>query len=351
MTLLLAWIDRDVAFLAADTAVTFKGGPRATHSSFGELQVNGPYAVEERLPKLLRLSPTVMCGIAGDVRRARAFVELIREDLQAGRSLEEAMTGIGPIFLSSDDPFRAVFAFVDAGVARLRTFSSEVGAASVDTSCVLGSVPESLKQTVLARLGEVLRLNLDLADPRLPLTAMLAHLQALGITTWLPEHSIGGVFLGSYVSAANGAAWQDPITYVIHPPEFPLGHFKLLDPARPLEMVHCEVHIDSAVITSTLLPQIKILPSPWGPRTWEGWLAELRKTYPDDRIVTPDSRTPFFIFLNRSGRKAVVLKRRPNSEFPVMVKGATLFLSDMFVEHLRIDERQEFHCALVTADE
>jgi hypothetical protein len=351
MTLVLAWVDGGSAFLAADTAVTFKGSPRESHSSFGELQVNGTYAVEERLPKLLRLSATVMCGIAGDVRRARAFVELIREDLASGKSLNEALAGVGPIFRAEGDSFRVVFAYVDSDVVELCLFSSEVGLSAVDTSCVIGSVPEALERTVLDRLGQVLRLNLDPHDPRLPLAAMLAHLQAIGISTWLPEHSIGGVFLGAYVSPAGGAAWQDPITYVIHPPEFPLGHFKLLDPARPLEMVHCEVHIDSAVITSTLLPQVKILPSPWGPPTWDGWLAELRKTYPDDRIVTPDARTPFFIFLNRTGRKAVVLKRRPNSEFPVMVKGVSLLLSDVFVEHLRIHDGQEFHCALVTADD
>lgn len=91
---------------------------------------------------------------------------------------------------------------------------------------------------------------------------------------------------------------------------------------------------------------MSILPSPWAPQsTDDEWRHLLSKLYPDPPR-SPDTATPFFVFININGMKAVVLKREPGTNNAIRFRDGSYILADWFTENLRIEE-PVFDCTIV----
>jgi hypothetical protein len=347
MTLVVAWFRDGVAYMIADSAVTFEGTPDATLSSFGELQIQGRLAVEERIPKVLRIGSDVLFGFSGSVRRARNFADLLRRDIAAGRHVEQSIHDIAPAFSGGDDGFRAIIAYVQSGASQMLVFSTTSGIERVDSMCVLGSAPPWLVEDVRARIRNLADSDNSRLTPNVVLVSALAQLQAFGIAHRLPEHKIGGVFVGAHVCPSTGAIWQERITYIIHWPGLAEpGDFRIRDPSQTLEIIDCRMHDGTALVISSILNGMAILPSPWAiQQTPAEWEQLLRQLYPE-RMVLPSTVAPFFVFLNVNGTKAVVLRRVPGTNNSIRFADGTFVLATWFTEHLRIEE-SVFDCTIV----
>lgn len=351
MTLVVAWMHQGAAFIAGDSAVTHRGAAPAETSSFGELQLSDGMSIEEMTPKVLRLTDHVLAGFAGDVRRAEQFMDLTWRSLAAGEALPEIVRRLSPAFVDGPD-FRVVFAHTEAAAPRLLVYSSR---GRIDPEpgnlCVLGSATEAIIDEVRTRIEGLATVG-DLSED-VVIAASLANLQALGVHDWLPAYRIGGAFFGAYIRPGFGATWQPPITYVLYPPDGFDGRtfttWKTRGGNAAASLIHTRIHHEAGIVFSSLLQNtLRILPSPWtGMRSANEWERALRQIYPDGRVRTPDDNTSYFTFINIGKPKALVLKRRPRSEFPIKISGGNLLLTDVFAGELLRDHSDAFDCHLV----
>jgi hypothetical protein len=351
MTLVVAWIHQGAAFMAGDSAVSHRGAAPADTSSFGELQLNDGMAIEEMTPKVLRLADHVLAGFSGDVRRAAQFMNLTWRSLAAGEALLQIVRQLSPAF--DDGPcFRIVFAHTEGGAPRRLLYSSR-GEIDPDPGhfCVLGSATDAIAAEARTRIEGLATVG-DLPDD-VVIAASLANLQALGVHNWLPAYRIGGAFFGAYVRPGIGATWQPPITYVLYPPNGFDGRtftrWKTKGPNAAASLIHTRIHHEAGIVFSSLLQNtLRILPSPWtGRRSGNEWNEALRQVYPDGRVLTPDDNTSYFTFINIGKPKALVLKRRPRSGFPIKIDDGNLLLTDVFADALLRDHSDPFDCRLV----
>jgi hypothetical protein len=128
------------------------------------------------------------------------------------------------------------------------------------------------------------------------LAASLVALQTIGITTYLPQHGVGGAFFGAYVSQV-GVRWQPDLMYLTYPPNLfdntPIvrdgDDLAAVPETRAVEKVRVVVRDGAGIVLSSLAdPPGRILLPPTDTRPVEEWEQMVRRQVPEPfRLLVP----------------------------------------------------------------
>lgn len=352
MTLVAGWLDHGDVFLVGDTALTHGGPAASPTTTFGELQSLDGRTVEEITPKIVRLAKDFAVGFSGSVPQAEKLFNLLLDDMRRGTTPIAALERSRPFFDEiGAPPLDALIAFVDGGVARMVRFSTTGGLdLNPGPICIVGSAPLPLEAEVRRRLSDLRELDGPHVHERL--VAALAKVQSLSVSMPLTQFGIGGVFLGLVVSSAFGSQWQEPITYVVFaPPVLEGGRFAARGPL--VSLIHCFVMEEAGVVFSSSLPNtLRVLDSPWTPgRATREHMSMLKRRYPSGTVPLPDDDTEYFVFIDRLGAGATVVKRPARSGFPLRIENTNLLLGSQLVDRLRAPRGEEFECVILVPSE
>ena len=337
----VVWSDSDSAYILVDSARTFEGTPKFSHSLLDQrqhIEENG-VAVEKGARKLLRLSENVAAGLCGVEADALDVVSALRAALATGRidsfvhhlgslpssarfAVTVAVAGEDPPFNVFNHPQRMVF---------------EVNRGHVHT---IGSLRDESKAFIESALRKYLVSRSPGMSPEAALVAGLACATTMAVQDDLTSQCVGGVFFGGRLDNQR-FFWQPDILYLLYDPGFDQGLERVPTPDGPtssalvsdvldrLELVVARVRDDVPVAASSL--GMRGLPA-WSTETagdiqkWaSAWHGELQETGFGD--------VGYFVFVpKRPGVVAVV----PNTGVYVRQAEERFAVSDALVGLLRM---------------
>lgn len=229
MTYCLGWTSKTAAFLIADSAITYseeltENIYRNDKTTFGELQgsvIDGKKYVYENAFKLYS-SNKVAFTFAGDIRIGEEIIDLIKEHLESGRSITQAIEysiANYPSFDSYEVVQILIACYEDKPKIYVIDNEKPPYIKVTDKFISFGTASEDLRSYTLSFYNsfnesrENERAN-SLADEMM-LLRMIALLQSYGTHNYTINNGIGGAYSGLYVTK-NGIHWQPDIYYMIH---------------------------------------------------------------------------------------------------------------------------------------
>lgn len=324
MTFLAAWRVGDRVVLCADSAVTTSGCRQlqAAESSFGESHLEAEEGasaatVEESALKLMRLAPSVLAGVVGEVEPAGQFLDSVRRRLLAapGVGLREVLryyTEAG----RPDGAFGVVFGHVVDSQASLTFFSTAEGVvefpAGFSEAVRCGSLRPELA-TLVSRAAMAARCDLPAEVAQV---ATQAFAQSLFVHDYLVPEGVGGALFTGYVDGV-GAGWQPDVCYVLYPP----GEFAAAPVVSP-EGAHAPRMCEGLVFVRTLVregcgiavtslatpasPAVRVFGSP-SIGSVEEMEDVVRRSLPVP--YRPIANGQYFVFMSKAYRRILVLVR------------------------------------------
>lgn len=207
MTFIIGWKCNNFAYLCADSAIT--GAPDYApcgSTSFGELNVKKfNYSVQEAALKIIQLDK-IAIAYAGIVRSALDCIQTIKASLDSGDAptiaFNKAVKSHTPLVHGEEFKFIAILA--ENGLAKLLSFNlaNDQKIQQHGDGCIFaGSLPHHHGLDIANKIGAII--FEFKSKPRMLLAIALSLLQKMGITNYLMESHVGGVFSGAYADHKN----------------------------------------------------------------------------------------------------------------------------------------------------
>lgn len=216
MTVCVAWLRGQYAFLAADSALTTTGRsltPSATHSSFGEApHIAISHIVEEGAVKVFELGERLLGAFCGDVADGTSCLRRIRRSVQMGRTHRDAVSE----HQGREGKSIVVVLGIESGAVHMWMLDNgRVHEAYDERHAVIGSLPTSEKSFVSRTLDELGSHEVFRNNPDDYLAAVVIGLQAHGQRFPLLGHGVGGAFWGLALGPEGVLRFRDTL-YVVY---------------------------------------------------------------------------------------------------------------------------------------
>lgn len=263
MTINLAWIYRDVAYLVADSAYTHRAPPEHATTSFGQATArSGGVTVEEGAPKIVRLSDFAIGTFNGNALNARSFLAALSLRIDEPRPLDDLLRDVWTHHERGCGPFSVLVAR-GAGAPEIVEFCSSdpdhparLAALAPDGDPVRVAVRGSTPEEHLAAIRSMTALiTLAGTYPAWTIAAVAAWLLVLCHYEDLVAHGVGGYVLGAAVSP-DGVVWMGDLRVVAFPADTVfIGGASPSHPPRPDEGDPTAV-VDLAVFCRDQVPVV-----------------------------------------------------------------------------------------------